>query len=243
MPSFTYADWLATYRSTAVPEVEGWLNGNMYPVLQTLNAIQRDLGVRGGIAEIGVHHGRFFMPLNAMVEPEEGTSFAIDLFEDQARNIDNSGKGNQGKFRENLARFDRHLGRNVACIQGDSTRLPPAELVRLREARPKAISVDGGHTVEHTLSDLELASSCVHEGGAVFLDDVPSQHWIGVMEGAICYLQRRPTLWPVLIGFNKMILVPMSVHEHYLAAYRSTLTKPKMVTLCGYRMFSVLPPV
>lgn len=242
MSSQTYADWIATYRNIAGPEVEGWLNNHMFGVLQTVNLIQQDLEVRGGIAEIGVHHGRFFMPLNAMVAEDEGTSYAIDLFEDQLRNIDNSGKGSQGRFRENLARFDRHLGANVTCIQGDSTRLPPADIARLRAARPKVISVDGGHTVEHTLSDLELAASCIHEGGAVFLDDVPSQHWIGVMEGAICYLQRRPTLWPVLIGFNKMLLVPMSVHEHYLLAFRGALTKAKLVHLCGYRMFSVLPP-
>lgn len=242
MSSHGYADWIATYRSKAVPEVQGWMSNHIFGVLQILHTAQQELDVRGGIVEIGVHHGRFFMPLNAMVSENEGTSYAVDLFEDQGRNIDRSGKGNHSKFIENLEKFDRHLGRNVICIQGDSTRLKSVDISRLCDARPKVISIDGGHTVEHTLSDLELAASCIHDAGAVFLDDVPSQHWIGVIEGAICYLQRRPTLWPILIGFNKMVLVPMSVHEHYLIAFRSALIKPKLVHLCGYRMLSILPP-
>jgi len=233
---------MATYRKRAVVEVEGWLNKYMFGVLEAVYEVQQKLNVRGGIAEIGVHHGRFFMPLNAMVDHDEGSSIAIDLFENQALNIDKSGSGNRAKFLQNLERFDRHGGRNVTLIQGDSTRLSTDDVAALRRARPKVFSIDGGHTVEHTINDIELAASSIHELGAIFLDDVPSQHWIGVTEGVISYLQRRPTLWPVLIGFNKMLLVPMSVHHHYLESIRPSLAAPKVVQLCGYTMLSVLPP-
>lgn len=234
----SYADWMKTYGERGMREVEGWFNSQLFTSLLRLHEIQEGLKVRGGIVEIGVHHGRFFMPLNGMVAEGEGTSYAIDIFEDQMLNIDRSGSGNKTKFEENLQRHDRHAGANVVCIKADSTRLDATQLALLQKARPKVISIDGGHTAEHTLSDLTLAASIVHEGGAVFVDDILSADWIGVIEGVVLYLQRRPTLWPVLIGYNKMMLVPMSVHEHYLKEFRNSFAKARLVTLCGYRMFS-----
>jgi hypothetical protein len=51
---------------------------------------QHELGVFGSVGEIGVHHGKFLIPLvgNALrAEP----AVAIDLFEDQSANVDTSG--------------------------------------------------------------------------------------------------------------------------------------------------------
>jgi len=234
----TYSDWLKDYIAHRAPEVEGWVDGRLYPSLAWLHEIQTELGVSGGVMEIGVHHGRFFLPLNAMVAQGEGPSFAIDLFADQSLNIDRSGTGNQAIFTGHLAKHDRHRGVNVECVQADSTRLRHGDLSRFTKVRPKVISIDGGHTVEHTISDLEMAQTVVHESGAVFLDDILNPQWVGVFEGAVTYLQRRPVLWPLLIGYNKLLLVPMSVHGKYLVAFRKRMPAAKVVLLCGYTLLS-----
>lgn len=235
-----YSDWLDTYAKDGFQKVEGWVDGRLFAILKILHEAQEALGAQGGVLEIGVHHGRFFLALNGMVAPGEGPSFAIDLFENQALNVDRSGHGSRGKFAENLKLYDRHGGINVVTIPGDSTRLRHADLARFRANPPKVVSVDGGHTVEHTLSDLQFAEAVVHEQGAVILDDILNVHWVGVFEGAVTYLQRRPTLWPVFIGYNKLILVPMSVHGQLLAQFRRHLPNGKLVSLCGYSLLA--PP-
>jgi hypothetical protein len=234
----TYADWLQDYVTNRAQQVEGWVDGRLYPSLVVLHEVQTELGIKGGVMEIGVHHGRFFLPLNAMVETGEGPSFALDLFAQQALNIDRSGQGNLQIFQQNLVKHDRHGGANVTCISGDSTRLRHGDLSRYTAVRPKVISIDGGHTVEHTISDLEFAASVIHDSGAIFLDDILNSQWIGVFEGAVTFLQRRPTLWPLLVGYNKLLLVPMSVHGAYLNAFRKRLPATKPVSLCGYPLLS-----
>lgn len=233
-----YAAWLAGYREAGFQTIEGWVHPRMLSVLEAIDAIQTELGARGGALEIGVHHGRFFMPLNAMVRTGEGKSFAVDLFEKQALNIDDSGRGNLTKFQENMAAHDVHKGANVTCIAEDSTRLPVSVMETLRANPAKIISVDGGHTVEHTINDLELAAEIVSDSGMVILDDIMNPRWCGVIEGVICFLQRRPTLWPVFIGFNKLCLVPMSVHGAYISRLQTRLDAPKQVELCGYRLLA-----
>ena len=233
-----YVEWVENYKTECAPKVEGWLDNRLFPSMIWLYDIQTELGVTGGVMEIGVHHGRFFLPLNAMVAEGEGTSFAVDLFSDQSLNIDRSGSGNLGFFRDNLAKYDRHGGANVDCVQGDSTRLRHQDLSRFTATRPKIVSIDGGHTVEHTISDMEFAAEVIHDAGVIFLDDILNPHWIGVFEGAVTYLQGRPTMWPLLIGYNKLLFVPMSVHGKYLQAFRERMPTSKLVSLCGYQLLS-----
>jgi cephalosporin hydroxylase len=230
----------ANYFANHWKSVEGWIDGRHAHTLVWLNAVQRSLAVRGGVMEIGVHHGRFFLPLNAMVDEGEGPSFAVDLFEMQDLNIDKSGHGNLAIFRSHLARLDRHAGRNVEFVRADSTRLRFDDLSRFTQTRPKIVSIDGGHTTEHTLSDLALAQAVVHDKGAVFVDDILNLYWPGVIEGVITYLQQRPVLWPVMIGYNKLIMVPMSHHEAYLKRLsKHAPPATKLVSLCGYRMLAL----
>lgn len=58
--------------------------------VRQLSRYQHQLGIFGSVGEIGVHHGKFLMPIvgNALTgEP----AVAIDLFEDQQTNVDASG--------------------------------------------------------------------------------------------------------------------------------------------------------
>jgi hypothetical protein len=59
--------------------------------VKALTAKQHELGIFGSVGEIGVHHGKFLIPIigNALAgEP----AVAMDLFEDQSSNVDVSGE-------------------------------------------------------------------------------------------------------------------------------------------------------
>lgn len=59
--------------------------------LRALSELQHSMGLFGAVGEIGVHHGKFLMPLvGTALEAEPAV--ALDLFEDQSQNFDGSGE-------------------------------------------------------------------------------------------------------------------------------------------------------
>jgi hypothetical protein len=235
-PQEASLSWLDTYRRNGLDQIEGWLNPGVLDVLEEVDIAQRSLGSSGGVMEIGVHQGRFFTALNGLVADPSIPSLAIDVFDDQELNIDRSGSGNEAIFRENLRLYDRHQGSNVVVIRADSTTLAPQDLLDRVAVRPRIVSVDGGHTPEHTISDIELARGVMDPRGLVFVDDILHADWVGVIEGVVLYLYRRPTLWPVAIGYNKLLLAPMTLHARYQGLLKESLPVRKVVRFCGYRV-------
>lgn len=216
---------LKKYRENGFDHVEGWCNYELFSTLDVLDSAE--INKVGGCLEIGVHHGKFFILLNQLIDPQY-KSYAIDVFEDQHLNIDSSGSGSRAALCRNLEAYDAHRGSNTVIIQGDST--DPS--LRLREVvgagAMRFISVDGGHTVEHTISDLSLASDLINNQGVVILDDILNHHWLGVIEGAGRYLDTRPTLVPFAIGHNKLYMSKLSYQSYYynLFARAGLLVKP-----------------
>ena len=105
-----------------------------------------------------------------------------------------------------MLKYDLHKGNNVKIISGDSTD-PKLNLVdTIGKGAIRFVSIDGGHTVEHTINDLKIAAELINNQGVVILDDILNHHWLGVIEGAISYLNTSPTLIPFAIGHNKLFL-------------------------------------
>jgi hypothetical protein len=180
--------------------VEGWLHSEAAWTVAALSERQRALGIEGGVAEIGVHHGKLFILLYLLGRASE-KAVAIDLFEDQHLNIDLSGGGDLAKFRRNL---ERHAdATRLVLHQGNSMDLTAAELVRLAEGPLRLLSVDGGHTAEITAHDLAVAEGALAEGGVIVLDDVFNERWPGVADGMHRYFVRPRNLVPFAIGANK----------------------------------------
>lgn len=222
--------YLENYRSFGFNQVQGWAMVELIEVFNMLAGM--DINKSGGVLEIGVHHGRFFILLNALTGASD-QSFAVDVFEDQRLNIDNSGSGSRNKFEENLRLYDRHNGSNTKIIAGDSTDsgLLLPDIIQCGSLR--YISVDGGHTVEHTVNDLVLANKLIRNDGLVILDDFLNRHWLGVTEGAFKYLQSYPTLVPVALGFNKLFLCKLSYYDYYFSAFDKFFMKTKVVVFGG----------
>ncbi len=192
-----------------------------------------DINKSGGCCEIGVHHGKFYMMLNAVIEPPH-SSYAVDLFDAQHLNIDKSGKGSLFAFTENLRRYDRYNGKNTEIIQGDSTDAKLNLTARLGLGVARFVSIDGGHTAEHTLNDLKIAEQVVANEGVVIVDDILNYHWLGVIEGTLSYLNTRPTLVPFAIGQNKLFLAKLSYAAFYYSVCKILPYYTKTVTLIGH---------
>lgn len=60
--------------------------------VRAFSEFQHHLGLFGAVGEVGVHHGKFFMPIAGYALRSE-PAVAMDLFEDQSANFDQSGEG------------------------------------------------------------------------------------------------------------------------------------------------------
>lgn len=227
---------LRRYQEHGFNNVEGWCAEQLFETIDTLN--NAEINKVGGCLEIGIHHGKFYILLNQVIARNE-KSYAVDIFEAQNLNIDGSGAGSLPTFTSNLEKYDAHEGKNTHCIIGDST--DPG--LRLEEAigvgSMRFISIDGGHTVEHTISDLKLAERLIQNEGVVILDDILNYHWLGVIEGVGRFLDTCPTLVPFAIGHNKLYLCKLSYQRFYTQLFSQTPLASKSVRFYGHAIVVV----
>ena len=71
---------LLDYCATGNLAVEGWLHEEALLLTLALHRQQRAAGIAGGVAEIGVYHGRFFLALALCCGGDE-RALAVDLFD------------------------------------------------------------------------------------------------------------------------------------------------------------------
>lgn len=205
-----------TYKTIGHRRVAGWISPQILSVVETIAAEQDRRGVSGGVAEIGVHHGRFFLGLLLASSPGD-RAVAIDLFEHQARNIDASGKGDRETFEKHLAKHAE--GIDVEVVSGDSSTLSGADVVELAGGqRIRLFSVDGGHYASLVEHDMRTAEESLAPGGVVIGDDVFNQEWPGAVEGTLAYLDKTDDIVPFGIGFNKVLFTDRDHAEGYRSA-------------------------
>lgn len=209
---------LNKYMSEGFKQVEGWCSPGLAALCELIDRHQAARGVIGGVAEIGVHHGLFYMLLNSLCDAGQ-KSYAIDIFEEQDLNIDSSGKGAKEIFLSNLRTHDRYGGENTQIVAGDSTAIRLHDVI---SSPVRFFSIDGGHTAEHTISDLNAVNDILHPEGVVILDDILNHHWLGVIEGVAEFLGRKPTLLPFAIGHNKLFMARLSHVDRYAELFRSS---------------------
>lgn len=198
-------------------DVHGWVGDRVFTVLEWVEAYHEERQVDGDIVEIGVHHGKFFLILAALLRSGE-RGIAIDLWEDQRLNVDSSGNGSSSIFQEHVANIAPDA--DIQLLAGDSMSLSAAD-IRAQMASPKVrmFSVDGGHTVSHVVNDLSLAQDLLAPGGVVALDDFLGTAWPTVTEGFYRYMDRHNRrLAPFLIFQNKLWLTTFSEQQEVLAS-------------------------
>jgi hypothetical protein len=206
------------YKVVGHRRVNGWIEPQILAVVEAIALEQERRGISGGVAEIGVHHGRFFLGLLLATTPGE-PAVAIDLFADQERNVDASGRGDEAILRENLAKH-AGSGADVHVMSADSTTLSGADVVELTGGQlVRIFSVDGGHYASLVEHDMRTAEEALSPGGVIIGDDLFNQQWPGCVEGTLAYLDKSSKVVPFAIGFNKVLFTD---REH-ARAYRDAL--------------------
>jgi hypothetical protein len=198
--------------------VKGWLLPGAPEALALLSDEQRSANLPGGIAEIGVHHGKLFILLYLLGRGNE-PAVAIDLFSQQELNVDHSGAGDLERFRRNLRRH-ADTGR-LLIHEGDSTRLTSRELLQLGRGPLRMISIDGGHAADITAHDLATSEGALIEGGIIILDDCFNEMWPGVVDGVHRYFSQPRAIVPFGVGANKTFFC----HRPFARQYADVLRK------------------
>ncbi len=205
------------YVNIGIGDVGGWLAHDVVFPLGGLADAQAGFGVTGGAVEIGVHHGQMFILL-ALCLADDERAVGIDLFERQAENVDGSGKGDREILKANMREAGVDLER-VQLITANSLDVTAEAIVASLGEPARLFSVDGGHTPELTVNDLQVAHATVADGGIVILDDAFSPMWPGVIQGLITYLEQPDCLKPFALLGNKTLLT----HEAFCDRYRDVL--------------------
>jgi hypothetical protein len=230
-PGITKNPRLARYLiDNGFEKVSGWLNSGAALATFLLSDWQVRAGITGHVAEIGVHHGKYFILLALLRQPSE-MAVAIDVFGDQALNVDSSGLGDYDIF---VANISRHVGgsQDVLVHQSDSLMLHGRDLLapglppRLAESGQgfRIFSVDGCHTAKHTASDIAVAFDVLAPGGIVVVDDFYNAHWPGVQEGVHRLMAQRPDIAMFAYGNNKAFLTRAADHERYHTLFAREFT-------------------
>lgn len=211
------ADNDAAYPITSA-DVDGWLVDNQLHYVKAFSTLQHSLGIYGAVGEIGVHHGKFFVPLAGNAAVSEPL-VAIDLFDAQTENYDQSGSGSILYPEKLMSLLDKTgIPRDdVMLVSGNSLTLTAANFTVERNLPAwRMLSVDGGHSLETTLHDINVAACTVRDGGIVIVDDWFNQQWTGVQEAVIHAAHGIARLVPFMHGQNKIWFTTLSHVSEYV---------------------------
>ena len=178
----------------------GWVMRESIFFAGLFSKAQHAEGLFGDVGEIGVHHGKFTIPIALYASPSERI-LAADLFQRQAENVDKSGRGDEAVVRGNLADFG--LTEATTVLEINSLELTGQKIANLGFHGFRYLSVDGGHTHDLTLNDLLFSCEVIVDGGIVALDDFVND-FLGVASGAFTFIRTQARLVPFLWAANKL---------------------------------------
>jgi hypothetical protein len=205
--------------------VHGWLLPEAARCIVCLDDAQRRNGVRGSVAEIGVHHGKLFILL-CLLRNEGEIAVGYDLFGRQDQNIDASGKGALEVLRDHLQHMNVDAS-GVKLITANSLELTAAGVLGDSESPVRLFSIDGGHTADITRNDLSIAAEAIADDGVIILDDFFNEAWPGVATGTVQFLRDNPKmLVPFAILGNKVFFAST---DAVADAFRQVLSQSKIV--------------
>lgn len=173
----------------ALSKVDGWLHEKSASIISDILEFQNEQNWAGGIAEIGIHHGKLFLLAASHLKNDE-FGYAADLFDDQQQNIDKSGQGDRQIFENHINDLIPDKARAITVHSGNSLDIVPEDILS-KFGQVRFFSVDGGHTAECTLNDLSIAQDVLCDYGVVVLDDAFNQAWPDVSTGLADFYYRK----------------------------------------------------
>jgi len=193
---------IGEYCNNYIEHISGW----DAPYLEEFFRIflTNEINQSGGVAEIGLYHGKFFMMMNAIVE-ENFFSYAVDINQE---NVNDS----IIKIKSNLTMYDAHLGKNTIFI--DSNKYREILLEKIIN-KIKFFSINGYKSTHDTFEDLIIASAAIDDHGVIILNDIGNASYLCVMEGLIQFLEKNLDIKPFCNGLNKIFLCKSLQYDQY----------------------------
>lgn len=232
------------YRREGFEQVRGWCNAKLLTFLELVDALQHQAGVSGSVGEIGVQDGKLFIALHNLLREGE-RSLAIDVFDDYHLNVDRSGDAKLDLFQENVRRFAEHPQRCTA-MKIDSMDLGPIETNQIltQFGKFRMFSIDGSHTLDHTINDFLFVERIVANGGIVLVDDYYNPYWPEVHQAiGYIYTQRRSKLAPMFYQCGKLFFTTAAYADTYKRAvcdYFRERDPNEPIKLCNFYGHSIV---
>jgi len=216
-------------------KVAGWFYRIDAEIFGLITDYQNNEGLDGSLVEIGLHHGKSFIAMCLSLRDGQ-RAYGIDLFEQQALNVDHSGKGDRTIVQRNL----RAAGVDLTAVVLDgrpSSSVSPADILG-SVGVARFFSIDGGHQLEVVRNDLLLAGQTLADHGVIALDDFLRPEWPEVSAGYFAWFEASAkSVVPFAIGLNKLYLCP----HNQVARYQEVLLRSEFLgcflvkhcNLCG----------
>lgn len=199
--------------------IPGWFQPAFVPFIRAINGWQCAHDVVGAILEIGVHHGRSFIPL-ALCAREAERLVAVDCFRRKEANRSWSGAGDLEAFRVNLERYlPAEIAKAVTIVERDARELTAGDYRTAAGGRVRMAHVDGGHSYNETLNDLDNMAAVLVTFGALLIDDVFNPHWPDVGAAFHDWLFKRTDWVPIATAHAHVVVV----HHRHAAEYQGAL--------------------
>jgi hypothetical protein len=232
------------YSSTILPLIDGWLAPIDCAVIITSLCAQANAGVSGDIAEIGVWRGKSAILLSYFPSKNEAF-YAVDVF-DFYRSATGHQTGSMPYadpriFRENLATYGMpHSVKEIVCDSRDSDKL----IEKLGRQSIRFFHVDGGHSYQNLLADLNTVFSTIKERAIIAFDDFMQVDNPEVTEVIFDVFRTCPCeIVPFAITGKKLYLCNRSDRDMYwrylLVCLRKGITRKRRVM--GSSAFIVHP--
>jgi hypothetical protein len=201
--------------------IQGWLNPQFIHCLLILHEHQLRTQIGGSLIEIGIHHGKSFIPLY-LLGSKEDTAIAIDPFESN-KDKNHPNYDALDHFLRNLDQYKTTETTNFVLIKKESQHLNSSDILKqCADVKARFFSVDGNHSFQNTLHDLKLAEECLCKGGIILLDDFLRYRWPAVTEAYFHYFTNRSSpIKPFLLGYNKLFMA----HENFCFQYQESILK------------------
>jgi Methyltransferase domain len=223
-------DLSTRYKKRGKRGVAGWFTRIDAEIFATLLAFQNEQKIAGSCCEIGVHHGKSFIPLCLCLGKNE-FAMCIDVFEEQAKNLDVSGSGDRQLLVRNLVAWGVEIGTRQSFVRivSESSEEITAERILDDVGPVRFFSIDGGHWETIVKNDLNLASAVLAHGGIIALDDIFRAEWPDVTLAFAAWFNRAgsvPDIVPFACGSNKLYLC----NRDFTSTYRECLRTDFLTT-------------
>ena len=208
---------LDRYLRKQIDTVSGYLIPIDALAISALGKFQTGKGIRGGLCEFGVHHGRLFFILAHLRRHGEKV-LACDLFEDGAGNDNRIHRGRATAIFRNIKRLGIDIADDEILI-GNTLELKP-ENITSRIGNPRLVSVDAGHLYNEVANDLALSAAILAPEGVIIADDYFNLYWPDVTTATNAFLENSDGAFaPFLITPGKLYIC----RSEYLPVYREYL--------------------